>query len=52
MPRLSQLRDARVNHIAFNLKASRRPVKEVLQELAEYVLADLPGLCDHEPSLP
>lgn len=27
-----------VNHVAFNLKPSRRPAKEVLQELSEFVL--------------
>ncbi len=46
--RLSQLREAGVNHVALNLKASRRPVKEVLQELAEYVLPDFPAVSDPE----
>jgi hypothetical protein len=27
-----------VNHVALNLKPSRRPVEEVMQELAEFVL--------------
>ncbi|MDP9602017.1 UNVERIFIED_ORG: luciferase-type oxidoreductase [Variovorax paradoxus] len=35
---LEQLRDVGVNHVAFNLKASRRPAREVLQELGEFVL--------------
>lgn len=35
---LEQLRNVGVNHVAFNLKASRRPVREVLQELGEFVL--------------
>lgn len=32
-----------VNHVALNLKASRRPAREVLQELSEYVLPDFPS---------
>lgn len=35
---LGQLQDAGVNHVAFNMKASQRPAREVLQELAEFVL--------------
>lgn len=37
---LEYLRGIGVNHIAMNLKASRRPAVETLQELAEYVLPD------------
>lgn len=33
-----------VNHVAMNLKASRRPAKEVLEELAEHVLPLFPSL--------
>lgn len=40
---LSRLQDAGVHHAAFNLKASRRPADEVLQELAEYVLPHFPS---------
>lgn len=32
-----------VNHVALNLKASRRPAREVLQELSEYVLPEFPS---------
>ncbi|NIE63077.1 LLM class oxidoreductase [Burkholderia sp. Ax-1719] len=32
-----------VNHIAFNMKASRRPVSDVLRELGEYVLPHFPS---------
>jgi luciferase-type oxidoreductase len=35
---LEELQDAGVNHVYFNLKFSRRPVADVLQELAEDVL--------------
>lgn len=35
---LEILREAGVNHVAFNMKASRRPAGEVLQELGEFVL--------------
>lgn len=38
-----------VNHAALNLKSSRRPAKEVVQELAEYVLPHFPS---HEPLEP
>lgn len=41
---LSRLREAGVNHVAFNLKASRRPANEVLAELAEHVLPEFPAL--------
>lgn len=41
---LSQLRKGGVHHMAFNLKASRRPVVEVLHELAEFVLPEFPSL--------
>lgn len=37
---LEYLQGIGVNHIAMNLKASQRPVTEVLQELAEYVLPE------------
>ncbi|MCP8896953.1 LLM class oxidoreductase [Shinella daejeonensis] len=32
-----------VSHVALNLKPNRRPVEEILQELAEYVLPHFPG---------
>jgi luciferase-type oxidoreductase len=35
---LGALQDVGVNHVAFNPKMSRRPFREVLQELAEFVL--------------
>lgn len=35
---LEKLREVGVNHVAFNMKASSRPAREVLQELGEYVL--------------
>lgn len=35
---LQRLQSFGVNHVAFNLKASRRPAVEVLQELGEHVL--------------
>lgn len=34
----SQQQEQGVNHVALNLKPSRRPVEEVMQELAEFVL--------------
>lgn len=40
---LDVLRGIGVNHVAFNLKASRRPVREVLQELGEFVLPEFPS---------
>lgn len=40
---LTKLRKLGVNHIAMNLKASRRPAKEVLLELAEFVLPLFPS---------
>ena len=36
-----------VNHVAMNLKASRRPAREVLEELAQYVLPIFPSLAGH-----
>lgn len=39
-----RLREAGVNHVAFNLKTSRRPAREVLEELAEHVLPEFPAL--------
>ena len=39
---LTRLQKLGVNHIAMNLKASRRPAKEVLLELAEFVLPLFP----------
>ena len=36
-----------VNHVAMNLKASRRPAREVLEELAQYVLPMFPSLAGH-----
>lgn len=38
------LQNAAVNHVALNLKMNRRPVKQVLQELAEYVLPTFPSV--------
>ena len=40
---LTRLQKLGVNHIAMNLKASRRPAKEVLLELAEFVLPLFPS---------
>jgi len=40
---LDDLQQLGVNHVAFNLKASRRPATEVLQELAEFVLPAFPS---------
>ena len=40
---LEQLRDAGVNHVAFNMKASQRPARDVLQELGEFVLPQFPS---------
>jgi hypothetical protein len=40
---LGGLQQLGVNHVAFNLKASRRPATEVLQELAEFVLPAFPS---------
>ncbi|MFI9778652.1 LLM class oxidoreductase [Streptomyces sp. NPDC051956] len=44
---LSGLRDAGVNHVVLNLKYGRRPVGEVLQELAEHVVPQFPA---HAPA--
>jgi hypothetical protein len=41
---LAVLENAAVNHVAFNLKINRRPVKQGLQELAEYVLPTFPSV--------
>ncbi|WP_206995448.1 LLM class oxidoreductase [Trinickia mobilis] len=41
---LDTLRQAGVNHAAFNPKPSRRPFAEILQELSEYVLPQFPSL--------
>jgi luciferase-type oxidoreductase len=41
---LETLQRAGVNHTAFNPKPSRRPVTEILHELAEYVLPMFPSL--------
>ena len=35
---LGQLQEAGVNHVAFNLKYGQRQAKDVLEEIAEYVL--------------
>jgi hypothetical protein len=43
LERLAQLREVGVNHVALNLRASKRPAKEVLLELAEYVLPHFPS---------
>lgn len=40
---LERLRASGVNHVALNLKASRRPVSEVLEELAKFVLPVFPS---------
>jgi luciferase-type oxidoreductase len=40
---LNQLQQLGVHHVAFNLKASRRPAEEVLHELAEHVLPCFPS---------
>jgi luciferase-type oxidoreductase len=40
---LDALRKLGVNHVAMNLKATRRPTMEVLQELAEHVLPLFPS---------
>lgn len=40
---LTNLQNFGVNHIAMNLKASRRPAADVLAELAEYVLPLFPS---------
>jgi luciferase-type oxidoreductase len=40
---LEYLQAIGVNHVTMNLKASRRPTNEVLQELAEYVLPAFPS---------
>lgn len=40
---LHQLADIGVNHIAFNMKTSQRPLKEVLLEIGEYVLPHFPS---------
>lgn len=41
---LTALAQAGVHHVAFNLRHSTRPVDEVLQELAEFVLPSFPSL--------
>lgn len=41
---LGQLQDAGVNHLALNLRPSRRPASEVVQELGEFVLPHFPSL--------
>ncbi|MBN3786415.1 LLM class oxidoreductase [Burkholderia sp. Ac-20353] len=41
---LDTLQRAGVNHVAFNPKPSRRPFKEILQELSEFVLPNFPSL--------
>lgn len=43
---LGALRDVGVNHVAFNPKMSRRPFKEVLQELSEFVLPNFESISD------
>jgi luciferase-type oxidoreductase len=40
---LAELQKLGVNHFAMNMKASRRPAKEILHELAEYVLPEFPS---------
>jgi luciferase-type oxidoreductase len=40
---LARLEELGVNHVALNLKASRRPAEEVIQELAEFVLPHFPS---------
>jgi luciferase-type oxidoreductase len=40
---LAELQRLGVNHFAMNMKASRRPAREILQELAEYVLPHFPS---------
>jgi hypothetical protein len=41
---LAQLQEAGVNHLALNLRPSRRPASEVVQELGEFVLPHFPSL--------
>jgi luciferase-type oxidoreductase len=41
---LEKLKEAGVNHIAFNPKPTRRPFADVLHEMAEYVLPRFPSL--------
>lgn len=41
---LQQAQALGLNHVAMNLKASRRPAREVLQELAQHVLPHFPSL--------
>ncbi|UDM52004.1 LLM class oxidoreductase [Cupriavidus sp. MP-37] len=40
---LEQAQAAGVSHVALNPKVSRQPYKEILEELAEYVLSDFPS---------
>jgi hypothetical protein len=39
---LKRQRDEGVSHVAFNMKMSRRPASEVLDELADHVLPHFP----------
>ncbi|MEC4722718.1 LLM class oxidoreductase [Noviherbaspirillum sp. CPCC 100848] len=40
---LTDLKDIGVNHVGLNLKYSRRPAHEVVQELGEYVVPNFPA---------
>ena len=41
---LKRLEAIGVNHVAFNVKFSQRPVDEVVEELAEYVVPEFPHI--------
>jgi len=41
---LEQLQNIGVNHVLFNIRFCRRPLVDVLDELAEYVIPDFPAL--------
>lgn len=45
---LNTLKEAGVNHVAFNLKYGQRPVEEVIQELGEEVVPYFPALSSKE----
>ena len=41
---LNILKDVGVNHVFFNLKYSKRPAKEVIEELGKYIVPHFPVL--------
>jgi len=41
---LNDLRDIGVNHVLFNIRFCTRPLKDVIAELAEYVVPEFPAL--------